>query len=461
MAPSNSTTQPKIRQQAAWVIGCRVIGIGCTLASNMLVARLLGPAGFGVFLLVVSVLALGCILAMSGLSEAGLRFVSENLGLGQTSVVRSYLETTVRWIGVTSVAATLLVSALLAIYQRYNENTEVTVFTIALVSVGVIVLAWQQFSAQLLRALNDLRAASFYSGGQTGGPLSNLLFMIPLLLIWLWLIPITTNQIIALLVISICGTLPIALWEFFRASHRVLSTTNANESLTLSEEKKTELIAVASSFLGIQLLAFVFIQCDIWIGSWLLTPEDFGLYGAAKRGQLIAQMPLQMALMTVQGSIPSLYAQGRRADLEQRYRSAITWSAIPAISSLVLFMIFPIEFLTVICGSAFGGAAPIVAPLAVGLLALLFFGSPSDILAMTGNHRIVLWVNAFSAVGLIVFGIIGAWQAGPIGLAIASSAVYVLQNVGLWTIARKRLRLWTHVGGLSWKTLGTLERENV
>jgi len=65
-----------LRRQAVWVVICRVVGIGATLAAHILAARLLGPADFGAYLLFTTIMALGSLMCMAGLKEAGLRFVA-------------------------------------------------------------------------------------------------------------------------------------------------------------------------------------------------------------------------------------------------------------------------------------------------------------------------------------------------------------------------------------------------
>ena len=450
MSSHEEISQTKISHQAAWVVGCRIVGIACTLASNVLVAWLLDPTGVGVFLLVTSVLAFGCLLALSGLSEAGLRFVSEQLGLQQDIQAGNYLKTSLYWAIGTSLISTGLVVVFLILFQRFSDHQEITPIAIFLVGLGVIVLAWQQLAAQLLRGMNELRSASFYSGGQTGGPLSNLFFVVPLAFAWFYWGSMTTTQVIGLLVASVCLTLPLALWELSRSGRLLFASSDSPEQYSLSNSQKRDLAGVAASLLGIQLLAFVATQADIWIGSWMLSGDDLGFYGVAKRGQLIAIMPLQMALMTIQGTIPRLHAQGRMQELEKRFRSAITWAAIPSLAALGLFMIFPAQVLIAIFGLEFADAAPIVVPLSIGLVVLIFLGSPGDVLSMTGNHRMVLWVNGFSAVALIVLGLLGAYRAGPVGLAIASSSVYAVQNWILWWIVKKRLNIWTHAGRIGW-----------
>src|SRR5689334_16549815 len=98
-----------LKQQAMWVVACRAVGIAATLASNILAARLLGPAQFGTYLLVTVVIALGILLV--------------------------------------------------------------------LIAAGILLLAWQQLGAELTRAHGELRLASLFSGGQAGGPVSNVLLL--------------------------------------------------------------------------------------------------------------------------------------------------------------------------------------------------------------------------------------------------------------------------------------------
>jgi O-antigen/teichoic acid export membrane protein len=444
MLPLEERPPPKIAHQAAWVVVCRMVGMASTLVSNVLVARLLGPEGLGAFLIATTVLAFGVILALSGLSEAGLRFIAENLGRNDTRNAATYLKTTQRWASISSLLATFAVVLFMVGYAKYQGESQLNPSMIILVGIGVMVLTWQQLTAQLLRSLDNVRAASFFSGGQTGGPLSNLVFVIPLAVLYYGLIPISETQIMGLLAGSICVTLPLAFWELSRSGRSVFASDRSYEPRPLSSEQRAELINVALSMLGIQLLAFITTQSDIWIGGSLLSEHDLGLYGAAKRTQLIALMPLQMALMTIQASIPRLYAQGKVKELEKSYRTAITVAAIPALIGISLCVLFPSQVLTLIFGASFASASTIVVPLFVGLFALVFFGSPGDVLAMTGNHRLVLTVNIFSAIALVVCGAIGAYYGKAIGLAIGSSIAAVIQNGMLWWIAKKRLGVWTH-----------------
>src|SRR3954465_5810219 len=100
---ADSHHQP-LSRQAAWVVGCRVIGIAATLASNVMVARLLGPGEFGTYILVTTVMALGGLVAMAGLNEAALRFISESLAHNNRPLARAYRNRAI----VTAVAAAFM-----------------------------------------------------------------------------------------------------------------------------------------------------------------------------------------------------------------------------------------------------------------------------------------------------------------------------------------------------------------
>ena len=54
-----------------------------------------------------------------------------------------------------------------------------------------------------------------------------------------------------------------------------------------------------------------------------------------------------------------------------------------------------------------------------------------------------------SAAFLMLFGIVGAFAGGAIGLAIGSSVAAFIQNTVLWYVLKKRVGVSTHIGRLS------------
>ena len=81
------------------------------MASSILVARLLGPGEYGTYLFVTTVMSLGGLIAMAGLNEAALRFISESLAHGNSGAARAYLQRALVIAAGASLVASLVVTA--------------------------------------------------------------------------------------------------------------------------------------------------------------------------------------------------------------------------------------------------------------------------------------------------------------------------------------------------------------
>lgn len=416
------------------------------MASSILVARLLGPGEYGTYLFVTTVMSLGGLIAIAGLNEAALRFISESLAHGNSGVARAYLRRALVIAAGASLFASVVVTAGLML-MGWGQQLPHFAVLLSLVAVGLVVLGWQQLGAELVRAYGDLRIASLFSGGQSGGPVSNLLFLAGMAVAAAGLLKLDAVVAIGLLVVSVCATCPVLYGMLARLSR---PATDTQEPMSgLSADQRHELLTVAGVLLINQLLAFATLQIDIWLAGGLLSTESLGLYGAAKRTLLTAAMPVQMAMLTIVSSIPRLYALQQKAALERLVRGAATAAAIPSLAAIVLLMLFPRQLLTLVLGNAYAAAAPILIVMAVGHVVLVLSGNPQHVLTMTGRHRLVLIVNLLSAVVLIVAGSLGARWFGAVGLAAASAGSLIVQNGLLWALTRRDLGIWTHVGRFS------------
>jgi O-antigen/teichoic acid export membrane protein len=438
-------TSAPLRRDALWVVGCRVVGIGATLASNILAARLLGPAEFGTYLLVTTIIALGSLAGMAGLNEAALRFISESLGFAKRVRAAAYARRAVRIGAIASLAACTISTVAFASFLMATRRSLPPAALLILAAVGIVVLAWQQLGAELLRAFGNLKLASFFSGGQTGGPVSNLLFLVGLAVAALFVGPLDATIALTIAVASVCVTCPLVLLSLHRVTLAPLAELLGTEA-RLSKEQSRELLAVGGVLLVNQLLAFATQQFDILVAGGMLNGTDLGLYGAAKRSLLIAALPVQMATLTVVSSVPRLFAQSKMAELQKVVRSAATMAAIPSLIALGLLTLFPGPILGFILRESYSQAGSIVIVLAAGYLGLVIFGNPQYVLTMTGYHRAVLAVNCLSALVLVIAGVAGAWRFGAVGLAAGSALSFFLQNGILWWLAHRELGIWTHIG---------------
>lgn len=134
---------PPLRWQATWVVGCRFVGILATFASNILAARLLGPAEFGVFLFLASVATAGGLIGTARLNNTMLRFCSESLALGhRQSAVAKVRRTAGLSVVTTVLAAGLTVGGLVAFHFATGRLSNLTLLNKTTPGAERVYAAW-------------------------------------------------------------------------------------------------------------------------------------------------------------------------------------------------------------------------------------------------------------------------------------------------------------------------------
>ena len=445
MPPQTDVPRADLRRGASWVVGLRVVGIVSNVGVMLLATRLLGPAGFGEFTFLTSLIVLGGTLGMCGLNEAGLRFISESLGHNHLEHAQGYLSQIATTVLRASLLAAVVVGAGIAVYQSSSGTYSNPWMLICALAVCIVLLSMQQVTAESIRAFQDLRWASAFSGGQTGGPASNVILLACLGVTALFVDQLSLYWVIGFIAFSLVLTLPVALQALKKT--RVAYESSARKNPATPEDDKTnEMKNVGRVLMLNQLLVLVTCHCDIWLGKALLTEIDLGYYSVAKRCLLLAAMPVQMAMMTILPSIPRFWSQQRTSDLERIVRSTATYAAIPSMIALSLLCLFPESLLSFAFGEEYTGAVTTVLVLIIGHVILVLCGNPPQVLAMTGKQSTVLVVNVLSSVVLLTVGILAAQEYGAVGLAAASTASLAVQHGVMWWLARKQLNVWTHIG---------------
>jgi len=445
MTANSPIREQPLRRQVPWVVGCRVVGILATVGGNILAARLLGPTEYGNFLFLFSIAACGSLLSAGGLSDAVLRFASENLALDRPQTAVAFVRRAFLTCTVSSLLAAGIVSGGLTLFHLVTGKLDQPALLILLTVVTAVAIAWQQLAAEVLRGWDDLKTASFFSGGFTGGPISASLFLTGMIVLTQAQVRLDTSRTLALLAISVCCTLPFALACAWRVVRHAAGETVA-PAVHLRRDQNRQLLAMAGTLLLLNVLCFGSEQLDIWIGGAALRPEQLGVYGVAKRSMMLVAMPVQMAILTVVGAIPRLYAQGRHRELQNLLRGSAGLAALPSLAALLVLVLFPVPAMQFLFGSSYSAAAPIIRIMSVGYLVFIFIGSANNLLILTGGHRTALAVNVVAASFTAVTGPFAAGSFGAVGLAWAATGALTLQGLLLWCMAYRQSGCWTHIG---------------
>ncbi|MEX0677387.1 MAG: oligosaccharide flippase family protein [Pirellulales bacterium] len=425
----------------AWVVLGRVLGVGVTTLVNVAFARWLSPEDFGSFVLLSSVLAMASLLAMLGLNAALVRFVAESVGQRDLDRARRSVRLVMAVAAVSITSVTCLAAVGLSYFGTTILGLPNVPGIVPMAVTSVVLLALLQLIAEGCRGLHEMRLASLFSGGQTGGLLSNVLFLLLIAGAVAAGKP-SLSTAVALNVAAMSISLPVAIFGFAWAARTRLGPPAPKRSA--GSLAVAHLLRFSVSMLTIQLLVFATTQSDLWIAGIWCPRNELALYGAARRLTLLVALPLQMLNLTVISSIAELHGQHRHRDLEQMLRRAALLAALPSVVASVVLIVWGGPVLELLFGSFFRQAALPLGILGVGQLFLVAAGSCGCLLEMTGNQTGSLLVNLATALALAVVGTWAARQFGILGLAVASTSIIAAQSITLWLLAKRIVGVWTH-----------------
>jgi O-antigen/teichoic acid export membrane protein len=434
----------------------RMLGLATAIAMDISVARLLSPSEAGIFFLLVSILSFCSVMSTIGLSTAIIRFVSENMGLGNATHARRALILGLRIASVSIPLTALACGLFMAAGGAHLLRLPFPSILIPLLLLNVLALPVLQTAAYTLRSFHETWLATLLTG-QSGGPASNLLFLIAIGLVALFARP-TASSAMMLNAAAMFLMIPISLYVLRRIAKSRLATI----SEISVERSAPTLMVMLSVCLPVTLNQF-FSYCtgfgDLWIAGSAVSHESFALYAAARRLMLLIGMPLQLVGLTIVASISELHAQGRLTSLQRLLRDSATLAVIPALIALLALLVFGDRISALVFGSYYAAAGTPLRWLCLGQIAFVCAGSAELTLIMTGRQRIALFVNLGTTLALAVGGTLAARHFGITGLA-ATNAAIIATQVGLFAFfARRSLGIWTvvdliHVGPVLKRVLG-------
>lgn len=424
---------------SAWLrLGSALLGFG----TGVLLARALGPSGYGIYGLVVSITALLTVPTEFGLPSLVTREVAAAEVLEDWSRMRGILGWTNKTVAAISL---LLFAATMGVALLFKDRHQDAEF--------LSTLAWALLLIPLV-ALGNLRGATLRALRLVvRGQLPEMILRPGMFLLLLCVVQygfgwaLHPAQAMLLNVIAAAfaflvgaGMLLKAIPAQCRTAKPVTSPrTWVRSALPLALTEGTRMLQGHVSVL--------------LIGAMLLS-ADVGLFRVASQIAILLAMPLSLFDVVLSPLISRFHAADDRIRLQRMLSYGAATMFFTELVLFVFLLLFGRSLLTTFFGPAFGNSYLSLIILAFGQLLNAYFGSNAVLLNMSNGERAVaraflmaLVINILLSVGLIhVFGIIGA--------AIANTAGLLLWNILLWQRALKTLKLDSSVFSLR-KFIGT------
>ncbi|RMG70515.1 MAG: flippase [Chloroflexi bacterium] len=404
----------------------KVAGAGLNFGVSVLLARLLGPQGTGLYFLALSSINLATIIGRAGLDNTLLRFVSVS------SFRANWIQVSRTYYGGMSLAllASLVMTALLGGGAKWISESLFGEPSLApalrLMSLSIAPFSLVMLHSESLKGLRRISSAIMV--GSVAIPffsISMMVFLVP----QFHLNGAVLSYVLATILALFLG---LVFWRRFTPK---LSFSVERSDVRLLTETSFPLLGVAIANLLISSTSTFLLQ--YWVDS-----DAVGIYNIAYRTATLTSFVLFAVNSVVAPRFASFYAEGNLERLEKTALTAARVMTLLGLPMLILFVLTPRWVLTFF-GPGFAEASTALAILAIGQFVNVITGSVGYILMMCGYERLVrnnVFVFAFLNVlfnGFLIpiLGINGA--------AISTSITVALMNIVLVFIVYRKLGIMT------------------
>ncbi len=422
----------------AWSFASRVLGAFTTLASNILLARLLSPQGLGAYFLAFSLVTAASLLSLMGLDQAVVRFLGESVGLNQFERARRVLRKVLTLGMLGALALGLLYLSFGYFVELFLLHAPELVQVTGLVALWMVVLAMQLLLAETFRGLHDIRLASIFFSLANGVLLTAFLGV-------LWLLEGEADLAVVIL-LAVGSNLVSVILAAVLLYRRVASFPSGSEADSTMGFGKIIRIGLPLMVFNMSLLVLSQGWVDLWILSAFHPEEVVAVFGAAARMGVLVAMPILVVNSVVSPLIAQMYAQGRQQELEHALRAAATLAAILAFVALLGFVMLGGPILGLVFGDYYRAGAMALALLSIAQFVNVWVGPSGIFLTMAGHQTAAMVITIAGGLVMIVAGIGLAGPYGATGVAAATAAGVIVTNVSYWLVVKRKTGIWTHAG---------------
>ncbi|MBI5787741.1 MAG: oligosaccharide flippase family protein [Candidatus Schekmanbacteria bacterium] len=433
--PAQNQQSRKIKKnilaKGGWVLSARISIAVSNLLVNALLTRLLTPDEVGAYFLTFSLVSVATLIAQLGLCPTVVKIVAEALALNNSARARAAVKAVFLYGTIGALAVAGILSLGLGQWLAYRVfNSSIMAGIIQLAVFWIILLAYQNLTAESFRSFHDIRNASIYGGMATSIITTGLFAILCVLKIKMDLAKVLTLTISALSIsLIIAGMLIYRKIRQFAPGGQIPAD---------------DIFAVAGPMLVNSVTAFALTQADIWVLGAFRPQSEVAVYGAAFRLVTMINLPLIIINGVVPPLIAQMYAQGRKKELESTLRAASSLALIASLTAFSIYLLGGRPFLELVYGKYYRDGAIILWILSLGQIVSVACGSCGFTLTMTGHQNKIVRLTLTSFVILVISALILVKPFGAVGVAIASAATIALQNLMALAFAKKYTGMWTH-----------------
>lgn len=405
----------EILSKASISLVARILGTGLNFFFQILLARLLGAHGVGIYYLALAITASTALIARMGMDYNLTRVIAASAEDEDWSAVRFALRNAV----LACAGAALIIALTIFFGSDWISNT---LFSKADLVVPLKVMAFAVMPVALLillaRALQGLKMVGEATLVETAAAPT-----IACLVVFFFVRQFgIAGGAIAYSLGAVAAVLfAILVW-------RRRSKEWGKSALEKKPESPLSFVFASSPLFGVMLCQQLSLVAPLLVLGAMKAGTDAGLFYSANRTAALVGMILVAANTIVAPKIAALYHNKEYAAMERVIRrSAMLVSAIAG--PLLLVLIVAPGFVMSIFGAEFLDGASILRVLAIGQILNILTGSVGFVLMMTENLRSMLVTALVSVAANILLSLFLVPGLGALGAALAASGSLAVASV--------------------------------
>lgn len=415
-------------QRATMVTGLssmvlRIVGLLCSFGLGVVLARALGPAGYGVYGLVVSVAALGMTISLLGTPQLAVRELSVRSARGDWAGTKGLI----RRFGLVSSGFAIILGAIavaigIAVSAR-NNAIPLLVFLGALLTLMTTVTA---LIAAELRGLGAMLKGQFMD--IAGRPAAAFLIYIAIVVAGA---PLTSTDALWVQVFVSAAAAAISLiW---------IRNALPPESRTVTPNRQIPWVGAAVPLWLVDVLRQVDGTYGVILMGWLASSEELGVFRVAFSCVAVVAMPVSILHIIQAPTVSRLYKFGEQESLQKLLSMTSAWMVMMVAPITLAAWLIGEPAIILVFGAEYAGAWLPLFILCLSQLVFGIFGMGPILLAMCDGERHLIKIYVLS-VGLAVVAAIPLVMSNG---AVGAAAAIVISNglVGLLSWRYGKLQL--------------------
>jgi O-antigen/teichoic acid export membrane protein len=406
----------------------KAFGAGLEFGFNLLLARMLGAEGVGIFFLALTASSIATVFGRMGLDNTLVRFVAGNAAAGDWGAVRGVYRKAMLFAASASVASSVVLFAISPWLADSLFHKPELIYPMRCMAIAVVPVTLLILHSEALKGLKRVFAATLVQFQGVGFSALSLVGLYLAGRIW-GVLGAVWAYTLAAMVIALLGFF---LW--LAATPQLRETTGFFPTRELLHSS-LPLFWVASMNLVMQ-----------WTSSITLgifgTTADVGIFNAASRTALLTSFILIAVNTIAAPKFAELYRQRDLAALGSTARNCARLMTLLALPVLLFFSFCP-RWVMGWFGPEFVGGASALMILATGQFVSVAAGSVGYLLMMSGHERHMRNNVTLAAVVNVISNLILVPAAGVLGAALAKTITVVTFNLVAVYLVWLTLRIQT------------------